>query len=126
MRIRTKAIPPQISQSLFQKGVSNEKGYEPEAIPSDLTDQQWAILKPLPPAGPVGGTKTDMRSVVNAIFYATAMAVSGEPCPRFPMEDRLQLLRGVERDGTWKAINDASAVESGDEPVAATPVRQHR
>ena len=39
--------------------------------PSDLTDTAWAILEPLiPPAAPGGRPrKTDMRQVVNAIFY---------------------------------------------------------
>ena len=39
--------------------------------PSDLTSQQWAVLKPLLPPARTGGRprKTEMRSVVNAIFY---------------------------------------------------------
>src|SRR5271157_4663587 len=43
----------------------------PKPYPSDLTDQQWAILKPFLPPARTGGRprKTDMRSVVNAIFY---------------------------------------------------------
>ncbi len=42
--------------------------------PSDLTDEQWAIVEPLiPPAkqSPRGGhpRKVDMREVLNTIFY---------------------------------------------------------
>ena len=43
----------------------------PRPYPSDLTSQQWAVLKPLLPPARTGGRprKTEMRSVVNAIFY---------------------------------------------------------
>jgi putative transposase len=39
------------------------------SYPSDLTDQQWALLEPLiPPAMPGGHPPTtDMREVINAI-----------------------------------------------------------
>src|SRR4051812_50196371 len=38
--------------------------------PSDLTDQQWAIIEPLIPVSKVGRPRTnDMREVLNAIFY---------------------------------------------------------
>lgn len=42
-----------------------------EAYPSDLSDEEWAILEPLIPAAKPGGKPrtTDMREVVNAIFY---------------------------------------------------------
>ena len=41
------------------------------SYPSDLTDQEWAILEPLiPPAKPGGHPRTtDMREVINAILY---------------------------------------------------------
>ena len=41
--------------------------------PSDLTDDQWALLEPHLPPAPGGGRprKTDLREVVNAIFYIT-------------------------------------------------------
>lgn len=41
--------------------------------PSDLTDAQWAILEPeIPPPRPGGRPrKTNVREVVNAIFYIT-------------------------------------------------------
>ena len=42
-----------------------------EPYPSDLTDAQWAVLEPLvPPAHELGRPrKTDLREVLNAIFY---------------------------------------------------------
>ena len=42
-----------------------------QGYPSDLTEQEWAILEPLiPPAKPGGRPRsTEMRAVVNAILY---------------------------------------------------------
>src|SRR2546423_13152090 len=39
--------------------------------PTDLTDEQWALLEPLIPPGKAGGRprKTDMREVLNSLFY---------------------------------------------------------
>ncbi len=39
--------------------------------PTDLTNEQWAILEPLIPLAKPGGRPriVDMREVVNAIFY---------------------------------------------------------
>ena len=39
--------------------------------PTDLTDMEWTFLVPLIPAAKSGGRPrtTDMREVVNAIFY---------------------------------------------------------
>ncbi len=44
---------------------------ERESYPTDLTDEQWKIVQPLiPPAKPGGRPrKTDVREVMNAIFY---------------------------------------------------------
>src|SRR5206468_1302603 len=42
-----------------------------ESYPSDLTDQQWAMLEPLiPPAKPDGHPRTtNMREVLDALLY---------------------------------------------------------
>ena len=39
--------------------------------PSDVSDEEWAILEPLIPPAKTGGKArtTDMRDVLNAIFY---------------------------------------------------------
>src|SRR5437763_11881965 len=39
--------------------------------PSDLTDEQWALIEPHLPTAPTGGRprKTDLRDVVDAILY---------------------------------------------------------
>src|SRR5207248_2440368 len=42
-----------------------------QRYPTDLTDTEWSILAPFVPAAKPGGRPrtTDMREVVNAIFY---------------------------------------------------------
>lgn len=44
---------------------------ERRAYPSDVSDQEWEIIEPLLPKGKLRGRKrdTDLREVVNAIFY---------------------------------------------------------
>ena len=54
---------------------------------SDLTDQQWAIIKPLIPAEKEGGRPraTDMREVMNAIFYLLRTGCQRDYLPKcFP------------------------------------------
>ena len=68
-------FPPLVGQTLRvcskKGGLERRKGMNPKPYPSDLTSQQWAVLKPLLPPARTGGRprKTEMRSVVNAIFY---------------------------------------------------------
>ena len=46
--------------------------------PTDLTDAEWAILKPMIPSAKLGGRprSADMREVVNAIFYVLRGGIS--------------------------------------------------
>jgi len=51
--------------------------------PSDLTDQQWAIIEPLIPAHAVGRPRTnEMREVLNAIFYLNRSGCQWDMLPR--------------------------------------------
>ena len=45
--------------------------YKTGQYPSDMTNAQWAIIEPLVPLPKHGGRPrtTDMREVINAIFY---------------------------------------------------------
>ena len=83
----------------------------PKPYPSDLTSQQWAVLKPfLPPAGTGGRPrKTEMRSVVNAIFYRNRNGCIWRALPHDfpPWRTVYNYFAAWKRDGTWKAINDA-------------------
>ena len=41
-----------------------------KTYPSDLTDEQWALIEPFLPVHPGGRTRsTDLRAVVDAILY---------------------------------------------------------
>ncbi len=44
---------------------------ERRVYPSDVSDREWEIIEPLLPKSKVRGRKrdTDLRQVVNAIFY---------------------------------------------------------
>src|SRR5258705_10618431 len=52
--------------------------------PSDLTDDEWAYIKPLiPPAKPGGGKRrTDMRAVMNGVMYILSTVANGATCRR--------------------------------------------
>ena len=101
-----------VTKSLFQKGgLERRKGMNPKPYPSDLTSQQWAVLKPFLPPARTGGRprKTEMRSVVNAIFYRNRNGCIWRALPHDfpPWRTVYNYFAAWKRDGTWKAINDA-------------------
>ena len=73
--------------------------------PSDLTDAQWALLEPwIPPPRPGGRPrKTDMREVVNAIFYLTREGCTWRALPHDfpPWKTVYNYFEAWEADGTW-------------------------
>ena len=79
--------------------------------PSDLTDEQWAVLEPLiPPAWPGGRPrKTDMREVVNALFYHAREGCTWRALPHDfpPWRTAYNYFRWWTWDGTWQKILDA-------------------
>jgi putative transposase len=79
--------------------------------PSDLTDTQWDILKPHLPAAQNCGRprKTDLREVVNAIFYRNRNGCTWRALPRDfpPWRTVYNYFVRWTNDGTWTAINDA-------------------
>src|ERR1700761_3937885 len=78
--------------------------------PSDLTDPQWAFLEPwIPPPRPGGRPrKTDMRDVVNAIFYLTHEGCTWRALPHDfpPWKTVYNYFDAWKRDGTWDRIRD--------------------
>lgn len=52
--------------------------------PSDLTDQEWALIKPFIPPARSGGNKrsVDMREVVNGIMYVLSTGCQWRAIPK--------------------------------------------
>src|SRR4051794_40524537 len=78
--------------------------------PSDLTDEQWAIIEPLIPVHRTGRPRTvDMREVLNAIFYLNRSGCQWDMLPhdlpaKSTVYDHFAQWRD---DGTWQTITDA-------------------
>jgi putative transposase len=79
--------------------------------PSDLTDEQWAVLEPLlPPPWPGGRPrKTDLRDVVNAIFYRNRNGCTWRALPHDfpPWRTVYNYFQEWRDNGTWQRIHDA-------------------
>jgi putative transposase len=81
-----------------------------KAYPSDLTDDQWALLEPLIPTNEVGRPRTnDMREVLNAILYLNRSGCQWDMLPhdlpaRSTVYDYFARWRD---DGTWQGMMDA-------------------
>jgi putative transposase len=79
--------------------------------PTDLNDEQWAILEPLiPPAKHGGSPRTvKMREVMNTLFYLDRTGcqwgmLPHDLLPKSTVYDYFALWR---RDGTWQRLVDA-------------------
>ena len=81
-----------------------------KAYPSDLTDDQWAILEPLIPVNRTGRRRTvPMREIVNAIFYLNRSGCQWDMLPhdlpaKSTVYDHFAQWRD---DGTWQRLMDA-------------------
>lgn len=78
-------------------------------FPSDLTDREWARLKPLIPDASPGGRprKTDMRSAMNAILYLLRTGCPWRYLPRdgFPPRSTVyNIFRKFQKDDVWDII----------------------
>jgi putative transposase len=78
---------------------------ERKRYPSDLTDAQWAILESwIPPAKPGGRPRqTDMREVINAIFYLNREGCTWRALPHDfpPWKTVYNYFEAWQRQGTW-------------------------
>jgi putative transposase len=79
--------------------------------PSDLTDAQWQLLPPFLAAAKPGGRprKTDLREVVNAIFYLNREGCTWRALPHDfpPWRTVYEYFTAWRRDGTWDELNGA-------------------
>lgn len=88
----------------FGMSASKRKPY-----PSDLTDEQWALIEPLiPPSPKKGRPRTiEMREVVNAILYLNRSGCQWDMLPNdLPSKSSVYDYFAAWRDnGTWERIN---------------------
>ena len=78
--------------------------------PSDLSDEQWAILAPLlpPPVKAGAPRKTDLREVLDAIFYVLSTGCAWSALPHeFPPEGTVRdYFHQWRRNGLWQQVHD--------------------
>jgi putative transposase len=80
------------------------------AYPSDVTDEQWELLRPVLARNGTGGRPrtVDLREVVNAIFYLVRTGCQWRSLPHdFPHPSSVRYYFDKWRaDGTWPELND--------------------
>jgi transposase len=135
-----KASPPK-SQLAQGNTVSTPQPREPSlpkakcklsllGYPSDLSEQEWAILEALiPPAKPGGRPRTtDMRAVVNAILYLDRTGCQWRALPHEypPWSTVWSYFRRWRNDGTWQrmhtALREQLRVQAGREPTPSAAI----
>jgi putative transposase len=81
-----------------------------KSYPSDLTDAQWEIVRPLIPTFTVGRPReVDMREVVNTILYLNRSGCQWDMLPHdLPAKSTVyEYFAQWRDDGTWQEILDA-------------------
>jgi len=83
---------------------------ERKPYPSDLTDDEWAILEPLVPVALSGGRPrtSNMREILNAIFYVLKGGIQWDMLPHDlpPKGTVYHYFNTWRKDGTWRRINE--------------------
>lgn len=86
-----------------------------KAYPSDLTDEQWALLSPLIPASKPGGRprEVDMREVINTILYLNRTGCQWDMLPHdlLPKSTAYEYFAQWRQDGTWQRMTSALRTE---------------
>jgi len=86
------------------------------AYASDLTDEQWDLLRdhlPLNPTGPGRPIEIDLRAALNGMFYLLKTGCQWNQLPHdFPNRQNIYYhYRKWCRDGTWEQINLALVIQ---------------
>ena len=100
------------------------------AYPSDMTDEEWAILEPfIPPARSGGRPRTvEMREIVNAILYILRSGCQWRMLPyKFPPWSTVwTYVRTWRKTGDWErmhtALREAERVRQGHEPTPSVAI----
>jgi putative transposase len=86
-----------------------------KAYPSDITDEQWAVIQPLIPPAKHGGAprKVDMREVLNTLFYLNRSGCQWDMLPHDlqPKSTAYEYFQRWRDDGTWQRLVDALRVQ---------------
>src|SRR5262244_2374346 len=92
----------------------SQKDCSRKRYPSDLTDEQWAIVAPLvppPKASPRGGRprQVEMREVLNTLLYLNRSGCQWDMLPHdlLPKSTVYDYFAQWRDDGTWQEIMDA-------------------
>src|SRR5271155_1311182 len=79
--------------------------------PTDVTDEQWAVLEALVPLGKPGGRprEVDMREVLNTILYLNRTGGQWDMLPHdlLPKSTVYDYFAAWRDDGTWQRMMDA-------------------
>ncbi len=95
-----------------------------KVYPTDVTDEQWAVIEPLLPAAKHGGRPrtVNLRLVMNTIFYLNKTGCQWAMLPKdlASRSTTNDYFNAWQADGTWQAVLDALRrqvrVAAGHEP----------
>lgn len=111
---------------------ANRGRYERRGLryPSDLTDEEWVLIRPLIPRAKRGGNKrtVDVRAVVNGVMYVLSTGCQWAALPKdLPLRSTVNdYFRRWDWDGTLARIHHALYVQCREQagreasPTAAT------
>ncbi len=81
-----------------------------QTYPSDLTDEQWALIEPfIPPAKSGGRPRTaNIREILNAILYVLRSGCAWRMMPHdFPVWSTVyDYFRKFRKEGVWQRLHD--------------------
>ncbi len=79
--------------------------------PTDLSDEEWAVLRPLVPEAKPGGRPRshETREILDAIFYVLRSGCAWRLLPHDfpPWQTAYHYFRAWRIDGAWERIHDA-------------------